>query len=237
MNQFLPFKPIISTIDKRLNGFILLSLSGFRQALLQYINKNDDAGILGYCNELTLTSLFTAGLFRVDPGITAIQEYSVSDEKGRYGRPDIFVNYQNHAIWIESKFGRASIINHENHWDIEQWLEWDHAIALQQAEDYYLMEQKHVNQTYENGHFVMTLIFKEIHEVALDHIQHAESMLRTSTGISAIRSWYYDVLLLGEVDQFGKSRGLEVYGTYKGVGPSANLSTTNSIKTSSSASY
>ena len=207
--------PIISDCDVFMQEFITKSLACFKAELELYINKNNDPVVLDYSNERTLASMFVNGLVRKDNDITALQEYGTPLlEIEKNGRPDIFINYQQNAIWIETKIDKSYNIDKKNHWDIESWLLWDYGFAFKQVEKYFDSEKNHLNECFTEGNYIMTLVFKLIEENPEEHFKSAEDHLKNKVNDIFDRKWYYSSFFIENDLGKGTFKGIELYGTF-----------------------
>ena len=211
-NDFHP--AIITKCDKKFEKFIRNAIEQFFAELDLYTSHNRDSVLLWYANERTLASLFVNGLIRNDGKkhlITSVQEYGTFFEKGsRYGRPDIFIRYDDIGIWIESKYER-NIKMRDNHWDVIAWLEWDMKEILSQVERYYIGEFESVNDTYKE-HYIMTLAFKLLEINSEEFYRIINEKLVPLHEKEFDRPWYYSA---GFINRQSKSLGVEVFGTFK----------------------
>jgi len=150
--------------DEEMKVFLKETVSYFFMELSQYINDNDDLGIVHYGTERTMASLFVSGALRRDRKLTGVQEYGIictRNNREVKGRPDVFMKCTNNAIWIECKYFRDIVPLQDEHWDIPAWLEWDKKNAFAQLEIYYNSEKSQVNKLYKKR-FLVTLNFKLI---------------------------------------------------------------------------
>lgn len=205
----------LSEIELIFNFFIKSGIDCFYNELKGYIEHNKDFVVIDYANECTLTSMAACGLVRNDRdnfNITILQEYGTTKcSNNGYGRTDLFIKVGNIGIWVESKFDRYGKINRENHWDIEEWLEWDKNEILNQLDDYYAWESKKCNNNYQR-HYLLTLSFKKITKKSYEFIETEHQSLEKEVQKKYSRPWYYSFATFYDDDVF--QFGIEVYGTF-----------------------
>lgn len=222
MNQYYSIDkiPLIITFtDSIIHEFIELGVTAFFNELNGYINHNQDPEILKYANEQTLVAMFANGLIRNDGNLyslTSVQEYSSDPDKDdKNGRTDIFFRYGDNAIWCESKYFKiVSKIDHNKHWKIKEWLEWDEKKVFNQLMKYYIAESNNnkINKSY-SRHYAFTLVFKLIFEDKKEMFQKANENLKPYTSLDYLRDWFYCVGFIESNEANNKSYGVEVYGT------------------------
>jgi len=200
--------------DEEIKSFLESGVSNYFMELSQYINDNDDDGIIHYATEMTMASLFVSGNLRNDPKMTGVQEYGticLKNNKEVKGRPDIFIKSGTNVIWIECKYQKNINPLRSDHWDIKGWLEWDRQNAFSQVETYYQSEGKNLNNTY-TKRYLVTLCFKLIEENKEEHEKQVaiiESKVENDFESNCI--WCYKVVFFNV--EKGKAVDVEVYGT------------------------
>ena len=101
-----------------------------------------------------------------------------------------------------------------DHWNIENWLNWDREKIFNQVWAYYKAEN--LNSTYNGGCYVISMAFKLINNAEKHSKNVNEHMMNVNTKYDE-RDWYY---CYGIPASVGVSRlGLEVYGTFKKMPP------------------
>lgn len=205
---------ISETDNDAIKIFMQNGVAYFFEELSQYINDNDDEGIVHYATERTMASLFVCGNLKRDETLTGVQEYGTiftKDNKEVRGRPDIFLKFGDCAIWIECKYEKNILKLGEDHWDIPGWLAWDKEDAFSQVEIYYNSEKEQLNDRY-NKRYLVTLYFKLIKENITQHNKLVKERLKSKVGDNHGRSWYYQVGFFPESEN--ETLGMEVYGTF-----------------------
>ncbi len=183
---------ISKTDDNEMKEFLHNGVANFFKELSQYINDNNDEGIVHYATERTMASLFVSGNLKRDRTLTGLQEYGTictRNNKEVTRRPDIFMKVGNKAIWIECKYDKYIKHLGLEHWDIPGWLLWDEVNAFSQVETYYNSEEKNLNDSY-SKRYLVTLCFKLIQENKQAHENKVKSELQSKVQDSCKRVWY-----------------------------------------------
>lgn len=197
--------------------FILLGINGVYKEIELFQIQNKDPAMLFYANEASLSSFFVNGLIREDGKlgkITTIQDYSINyNENSSVLRPDIFVRYNEAAIWIESKYDRSDQSVRSDHWDMKGWFDWDTKFQFNQVKKYYDMEKTLLNDSYKDR-FIMTLCFKLLLVDEKTHTNEAENNLLPYIFNKYERSWFYAADFYPALNNQIKTLCLETYGTF-----------------------